>query len=157
MIKKSENFKQENFRSGESTPSSQITFPEFDDNINKIDDLNKSSKPRRIIQLIAVAISFTAIGINDSATGSNLNSIQSRYELSYKDVSFLFLSNAGEYALSALCTIHILYFFGTRMTIFVSTLIYSGGSIMTAFAPPFPAVVIALFRNVLFVINDNIY
>ena len=75
MIKKSENFKQENFRSGESAPSSQITFPEFDDNINKIDDLNKSSKPRRIIQLIAVAISFTAIGINDSATGSNLESL----------------------------------------------------------------------------------
>ena len=72
MIKKnSENFKQENFRSGEATPLSQITFPEFDDNINKIDDLNKLSKSRKILQLIAVAISFTAIGINDSATGSN--------------------------------------------------------------------------------------
>ena len=42
MIKKNFiNFKQVNFRSGESTPSSQITFPEFDGNINKIDDLNK--------------------------------------------------------------------------------------------------------------------
>ena len=32
-----------------------------------------------------------------------------------------------------------------------------GGSIMATFAPPFPVIVIAFFRNALFVVSDNIY
>lgn len=105
----------------------------------------EQSSTRRIFQLIFITLSFIGIGLNDSATGSNLSNIQERYGLSFKDASFLFLSNAGGYAISSVCTVHIMYYFGVSLTIFVSAIIYSGGALLTAFAPPFPAMVVSLF------------
>lgn len=130
----------------------RISYPDTDTNSDTTiekhaqqEQIIEQSSTRRIFQLIFITLSFIGIGLNDSATGSNLNNIQETYGLSFKDASFFFLSNAGGYAISSVCTVHIMYYFGIPLTIFVSAMIYSGGALLTAFAPPFPAMVVSLF------------
>lgn len=136
----------------------RVSFPDTDTNsdtssIEKqtINDKFEPSHTRWGLMIIFLSLAFAAIGINDSATGSNLHNIQDRYSISYKEASFLFLSNAGGYAISSLCTCHVMLLVGVRMTIFFSAIIYSSGAIITAFAPPFPVIVVSLFRGCIFV------
>ena len=99
------------------------------------------------IKIVFICLAFAAIGINDSATGSNLHNIQDKYSINFNQTSFLFLSNAGGYAISSLCTCHIMFLLGVRITIFLSAIIYTAGALMMALAPPFPVVVVSLFRG----------
>lgn len=47
-------------------------------------------------------IGVFAVGLNDTATGANLPSIQERYNLPYAVVSLVFLAGSGGYVLGPL-------------------------------------------------------
>lgn len=133
-----------------NTVKSQVADTDANSDISSLEKQNTSEKVelstiRWSIMIVFLCFSFTAIGINDSATGSNLHNIQERYSISYKQTSFLFLSNAGGYAVSSLCTCYIMFWIGVRWTIFFSAIIYSGGALITSFAPPFGVIVVSLF------------
>ncbi|TIB11479.1 hypothetical protein E3P92_02875 [Wallemia ichthyophaga] len=133
-----------------NTVKSQVADNDANSDISSLEKQNISEKVelstiRWSIMIVFLCFSFTAIGINDSATGSNLHNIQERYSISYKQTSFLFLSNAGGYAVSSLCTCYVMFWIGVRWTIFFSAIIYSGGALITSFAPPFGVIVVSLF------------
>ncbi|TIA88667.1 hypothetical protein E3P99_02461 [Wallemia hederae] len=132
----------------------KVFFPDTETTSNlsveKNKTVNKEYEPSHTnwaIKIVFICLAFAAIGINDSATGSNLHNIQDRYSITFNQTSFLFLSNAGGYAISSLCTCHIMFLLGVRITIFFSAIIYTAGALMMAFAPPFPVVVVSLFQQ----------
>ena len=155
------NYFKQSLKANNSDSTVRVSFPDTDtiseSSVEKqtVNEAYEPSHTNWAIKIVFLCLSFAAIGINDSATGSNLHNIQDRYSITFNQTSFLFLSNAGGYAISSLCTCHIMFLLGVRMTIFLSAIIYAAGALITAFAPPFPVIVVSLFRGYCILIENG--
>ncbi|KAG9119805.1 hypothetical protein FRC07_004979 [Ceratobasidium sp. 392] len=85
-----------------------------------------------------------AVGLNDTATGANLPSMQAHYNLPYAVVSLVFLAGFGGYLISCVLNSILQNAIGTRRVLLLAGLLYASGSLLITFAPPFPAVVAGL-------------
>ncbi|KAG8692864.1 hypothetical protein FRC09_010896 [Ceratobasidium sp. 395] len=85
-----------------------------------------------------------AVGLNDTATGANLPSMQDHYGLPYAVVSLVFLAGFGGYLVSCMLNSILQNAIGTRRVLLLAGCLYASGSLLITFAPPFPAVVAGL-------------
>ncbi|GAA5902344.1 uncharacterized protein JCM6883_001375 [Sporobolomyces salmoneus] len=94
---------------------------------------------------LAVAFAMIAlVGMNDSATGALLESMQEHYEVSYEEISLVFLSNVAGYCISSLSASFFTHHIGINYTLLVAAAAMSSGCIALTFAPPFPVFIVAL-------------
>ncbi|CAA7261252.1 unnamed protein product [Cyclocybe aegerita] len=97
-----------------------------------------------ILYLLGSCMGFFAAGLSDTATGANLPSIQRHYDLSYEVVSLVFLAGFGGYLTACMLNSVLQNAIGTRWVLLTAGVLYAGGSLLIAFAPPFPLVMVAL-------------
>lgn len=94
---------------------------------------------------LAVAFAMIAlVGLNDSATGANLESMQEHYKVSYDEISLVFLSNAAGYCLSSISASFFTHHIGVNYTLLVAAAAMCTGCLTLSFAPLFPVFVVAL-------------
>jgi fucose permease len=82
--------------------------------------------------------------MNDSANGGLLESIQEHYEVSYDEISLVFLSNAAGYCLSSISASFFTHHIGVNYTLLVAASAMSIGCTALSTAPPFPVFVVSL-------------
>ncbi|GAA6003239.1 MFS transporter [Rhodotorula paludigena] len=91
---------------------------------------------------LAVAFAMIAlVGMNDSATGANLDKMQEHYGVSYDKISTVFLSNTAGYFLSSISASFFLHHFGLQVSLLVASAAMSTGCVVLSVAPPFPVFV----------------
>ncbi|GAA5883016.1 hypothetical protein JCM16303_006793 [Sporobolomyces ruberrimus] len=94
---------------------------------------------------LAVAFAMIAlVGMNDSATGSNLESMREHYEVSYDEISLVFLATSAGYCVSSISASFFTHHIGVNYTLLVAATALSLGCIALSVAPPFPVFIIAL-------------
>ncbi|CAE6424734.1 unnamed protein product [Rhizoctonia solani] len=98
----------------------------------------------KVIILLGSCMGVFAVGVNDTATGANLPSIQEHYHLPYAVVSLVFLAGFGGYLISCVLNSMLQSAIGTRGVLLMAGFWYAIGSLLIAFAPPFPAVMAGL-------------
>ncbi|CAE6453919.1 unnamed protein product [Rhizoctonia solani] len=98
----------------------------------------------KAITLLGSCVGVFAVGINDTATGANLPSIQDHYNLPYAVVSLVFLAGFGGYLISCVLNSMLQNTIGTRGVLLMAGFWYASGSLLIAFAPPFPTVIAGL-------------
>ncbi|ORY73649.1 major facilitator superfamily domain-containing protein, partial [Leucosporidium creatinivorum] len=94
-----------------------------------------------------LAVSFGMIGLvgmNDSATGANLDSMQAFYQVSYDYISLVFLANVAGYFLSCLSSSFLTHHLGLRSSLHFAALSLSSGCLILSFAPPFGAFIASI-------------
>ncbi|BGP27852.1 MFS efflux transporter [Rhodotorula toruloides] len=84
------------------------------------------------------------VGMNDSATGANLDSMQAHYGVSYDEISIVFLANTAGYFLSSISASFFLHHFGLQVSLLTAAAAMSTGCVVLSIAPPFPAFIIML-------------
>lgn len=84
------------------------------------------------------------VGMNDSATGSNLESMREHYEVSYDEISLVFLATSAGYCVSSISASFFTHHIGVNYTLLVAATALSLGCIALSVAPPFPVFIIAL-------------
>ncbi|KAJ3510942.1 hypothetical protein NLJ89_g4387 [Agrocybe chaxingu] len=97
-----------------------------------------------VLYLLGSCMGFFAAGLSDTATGANLPSIQKHYDLSYEVVSLVFLTGFGGYLAACMLNSVLQNAIGTRWVLLTAGLLHAGGSLLIAFAPPFPLVMVGL-------------
>ncbi|GAA5946674.1 hypothetical protein JCM10213_004650, partial [Rhodosporidiobolus nylandii] len=98
-------------------------------------------------QRAQLAVSFgmvALVGMNDSATGANLDSMQDHYRVSYDEISLVFLANTAGYFASSMSASFVLHHWGLQVSLAVACLGMCIGCIILSVAPPFPVFVCAL-------------
>ena len=109
---------------------------------------NHKLRLKKTYVLIAMTcMSYMTIGINDSAVGALLPQMQEFYNSSESTMSFCFLANFGGYLASTASSSYLVQHLPLRVVLMASSSIYCGGSLIGTFAPPFPALIISLFRK----------
>ncbi|CAE7090806.1 unnamed protein product [Rhizoctonia solani] len=98
----------------------------------------------KVLYLLGACMGVFAVGLNDTATGANLPSIQEHYDLPYAIVSLVFLAGFGGYLISCMLNSVLQNAIGTRLVLVIAGLLYAGGSLLISFAPPFPLVITGL-------------
>ncbi|CAE6363116.1 unnamed protein product [Rhizoctonia solani] len=98
----------------------------------------------KFIILLGSCMGVFAVGINDTAMGANLPSIREHYDLPYAVVSLVFLAGFGGYLISCVLNSMLQSAIGTRGVLLMAGFWYAIGSLLLAFAPPFPVVIIGL-------------
>ncbi|CEL55807.1 Bypass of stop codon protein 6 OS=Saccharomyces cerevisiae (strain ATCC 204508 / S288c) GN=BSC6 PE=1 SV=1 [Rhizoctonia solani AG-1 IB] len=98
----------------------------------------------KVLYLLGACMGVFAVGLNDTATGANLPSIQEHYDLPYAIVSLVFLAGFGGYLISCMLNSVLQNAIGTRSVLIIAGLLYAGGSLLISFAPPFPLVIAGL-------------
>ncbi|CAE6363149.1 unnamed protein product [Rhizoctonia solani] len=98
----------------------------------------------QVLYLAGSCMGVFAVGLNDTATGANLPSIQDYYHLNYEVVSLVFLAGFGGYLVSCMLNSVLQNTIGTRNVLVMAGTLYGGGSLLISFAPPFPAVMVGL-------------
>ncbi|GAA5851769.1 hypothetical protein JCM8547_001203 [Rhodosporidiobolus lusitaniae] len=84
------------------------------------------------------------VGMNDSATGANLDRMQETYNVSADEISLVFLANAAGYAISSFSASSVLHHFGLQVALGVACFGMCGGCLTLSFAPPFGVFVASL-------------
>ncbi|KWU41146.1 MFS general substrate transporter, partial [Rhodotorula sp. JG-1b] len=84
------------------------------------------------------------VGMNDSATGANLDSMQEHYHVDYDKISIVFLANTAGYFLSSMSSSFMLHHFGLQPSLLVACAGMSIGCVVLSIAPPFPAFIVML-------------
>ncbi|GAA6008799.1 hypothetical protein JCM10207_001728 [Rhodosporidiobolus poonsookiae] len=102
----------------------------------------KLSKERQ--QLVVAFAMIALVGMNDSATGANLDSMQEHYKVSYDKISTVFLANTAGYFLSSISASFFLHHFGIQVSLATAAAGMSGGCIVLSVAPPFIVFVLSL-------------
>ncbi|QRV90112.1 major facilitator superfamily transporter [Ceratobasidium sp. AG-Ba] len=95
---------------------------------------------KNTLYLVGACIGGFTVGLNDTATGANLPSMQEQYNLSYSVVSLVFLAGFSGYIVSCMLNPILQNAIGTRLVLMIGGCCYGGGSLLISFAPPFPAV-----------------
>ncbi|GAA5837894.1 hypothetical protein JCM11251_004691 [Rhodosporidiobolus azoricus] len=95
-------------------------------------------------QLIVSFAMIALVGMNDSATGANLDAMQEHYKRSYDQMSLLFLSNTAGYFISSMAASFVLHHWGLQISLALACAGMSIGCTLLAIAPPFPVFVISL-------------
>ncbi|KAF8599583.1 MFS general substrate transporter [Ceratobasidium sp. AG-I] len=98
----------------------------------------------KVLYLLGSCMGVFAVGLNDTATGANLPSLQAHYDLSYEVVSLVFLAGFGGYLVSCMLNSVLQNAIGTRWVLMAAGCLYASGSLLISFAPPFPAVMAGL-------------
>ncbi|CAE6467811.1 unnamed protein product [Rhizoctonia solani] len=98
----------------------------------------------KVLYLLGSCMGVFAVGLNDTATGANLPSIQDYYNLPYEVVSLVFLAGFGGYLVSCMLNSVLQNTIGTRNVLLMAGILYGGGSLLISFAPPFPLVMVGL-------------
>ncbi|CUA69046.1 hypothetical protein RSOLAG22IIIB_08296 [Rhizoctonia solani] len=98
----------------------------------------------KVLYLLGACMGVFAVGLNDTATGANLPSMQQHYDLPYAIVSLVFLAGFGGYLISCMLNSVLQNTIGTRLVLVIAGLLYAGGSLLISFAPPFPLVIVGL-------------
>ncbi|CEL55880.1 Bypass of stop codon protein 6 OS=Saccharomyces cerevisiae (strain ATCC 204508 / S288c) GN=BSC6 PE=1 SV=1 [Rhizoctonia solani AG-1 IB] len=98
----------------------------------------------KVLYLAGACMGIFAAGLNFTATGANLPSFQSYYQLSYQTVSLVFLASFGGYLVSCVLNSILQSVIGARNVLLMAGALYGGGALLISFAPPFPAVVVGL-------------
>ncbi|KDN40756.1 hypothetical protein RSAG8_07931, partial [Rhizoctonia solani AG-8 WAC10335] len=98
----------------------------------------------KALYLLGSCMGVFAVGLNDTATGANLPSIQDYYHLPYEVVSLIFLAGFGGYLVSCMLNSVLQNAIGTRNVLLMAGIFYGGGSLLISFAPPFPLVMVGL-------------
>ncbi|EUC56936.1 MFS transporter [Rhizoctonia solani AG-3 Rhs1AP] len=98
----------------------------------------------KVLYLLGSCMGVFAVGLNDTATGANLPSIQDYYRLPYEVVSLVFLAGFGGYLVSCMLNSVLQHAIGTRNVLLMAGILYGGGSLLISFAPPFPLVMVGL-------------
>ncbi|QRV90130.1 major facilitator superfamily transporter [Ceratobasidium sp. AG-Ba] len=98
----------------------------------------------RILYLLGGCMGVFAVGLNDTATGANLPSMQEHYNLPYAVVSLVFLAGFGGYLVSCMLNSVLQNKIGTRWVLVLAGSLYAGGSLLISFTPPFPLVTVGL-------------
>lgn len=94
---------------------------------------------------LAVGFAMIAlVGMNDSATGANLDSMQAHYRVSYDEISIVFLANTAGYFLSSISASFFLHHFGLQVSLLTAAAAMATGCVVLSIAPPFPAFIIML-------------
>ncbi|GAA6032438.1 hypothetical protein JCM8097_008175 [Rhodosporidiobolus ruineniae] len=99
---------------------------------------------RERAQLVVGFAMIILVGMNDSATGANLDSMQEHYKVSYDEISLVFLANVAGYFISSMSSTFILHHFGLQIALGVACLGMCIGTVILCIAPPFPVFVISL-------------
>ncbi|BGP35596.1 hypothetical protein JCM10296v2_007437 [Rhodotorula toruloides] len=94
---------------------------------------------------LAVGFAMIAlVGMNDSATGANLDSMQAHYRVSYDEISIVFLANTAGYFLSSISASFFLHHCGLQVSLLTAAAAMATGCVVLSVAPPFPAFIIML-------------
>ncbi|BGP43687.1 hypothetical protein JCM10449v2_007732 [Rhodotorula kratochvilovae] len=95
-------------------------------------------------QLVVAFAMIALVGMNDSATGANLDAMQEHYGVSYDKISTVFLSNTAGYFLSSISASFLLHHFGLQVSLLVAATSMCIGCVTLSVAPPFPVFVTML-------------
>ncbi|GAA5914521.1 hypothetical protein JCM8208_005378 [Rhodotorula glutinis] len=98
----------------------------------------KLKMSRERAQFVCAFAMIALVGMNDSATGANLDSMQEHYNVSYDKISTVFLANTAGYFLSSISSPFLLHHFGLPTTLLVAAAAMSVGCVTLSVAPPFP-------------------
>ncbi|KAJ3513496.1 hypothetical protein NLJ89_g2914 [Agrocybe chaxingu] len=99
---------------------------------------------QKALYLLGSCMGVFTVGLNDTATGANLPSIQKHYNLSYETISLVFLAGFGGKLVSSILNPVLQNLLGTRWLLLTAGVLYAGGSLLIAFAPPFSLVMVGL-------------
>ncbi|KAG8738969.1 hypothetical protein FRC10_006301 [Ceratobasidium sp. 414] len=99
---------------------------------------------KNALYLLGACIGGFTVGLNDTATGANLPSMQEQYNLSYSVVSLVFLAGFSGYIIACMLNPILQNTIGTRLVLMIAGCCYAAGSLLISFAPPFPAVTAGL-------------
>ncbi|GAA5869215.1 hypothetical protein JCM3774_003982 [Rhodotorula dairenensis] len=94
---------------------------------------------REMAQRIVGFGMIALVGMNDSATGANLDSMQEHYHVDYDQISIVFLANTAGYFLSSMSSSFMLHHFGLQVSLLVACAAMSLGCVVLSIAPPFAA------------------
>ncbi|KAL8277056.1 hypothetical protein RQP46_010590 [Phenoliferia psychrophenolica] len=84
------------------------------------------------------------VGMNDSATGANLSSMQAHYNVSYDRISIVFLSNVAGYFISCVSSSILTHHLGLQWSLVVAGAFMAAGCLVLALTPPFGVFVFSL-------------
>ncbi|GAA5932359.1 hypothetical protein JCM1841_000858 [Sporobolomyces salmonicolor] len=94
---------------------------------------------------LAVAFAMVGlVGMNDSATGANLDSMQAFYGVTYDKISIVFLANTAGYFVSSVSASFLAHHLGLNYSLLIASAAMCTGCITLSVAPPFAAFIIAL-------------
>ncbi|GAA6062525.1 hypothetical protein JCM10212_001575 [Sporobolomyces blumeae] len=99
---------------------------------------------RETAQIVVSFAMIGLVGMNDSATGANLESMQEHYRVSYDEISLVFLSNVAGYFISSISASFLTHHIGVNNTLLVASGAMSTGCLALTFAPPFAVFILAL-------------
>ncbi|GAA5824229.1 hypothetical protein JCM3770_004339 [Rhodotorula araucariae] len=99
---------------------------------------------RERAQLSVAFAMIVLVGMNDSATGANLDSMQEHYGVSYDKISTVFLSNTAGYFLSSISASFLLHHYGLQVSLLVAATSMCIGCATLSVAPPFPVFIAML-------------
>ncbi|GAA5893322.1 hypothetical protein JCM6882_008004 [Rhodosporidiobolus microsporus] len=95
-------------------------------------------------QMVVSFAMIALVGMNDSATGANLDAMQEHYKRSYDEMSLLFLSNTAGYFVSSMAASFVLHHWGLQIALALACAGMVTGCTLLTIAPPFPVFVISL-------------
>ncbi|KAI5477526.1 MFS efflux transporter [Pseudohyphozyma bogoriensis] len=95
-------------------------------------------------QMACVFAMIALVGMNDSAQGAQLSSMQAYYHVSSEKISLVFFANIAGYFLSCAASSYLFHNLGLTWALIVAAACWSAGSLMLSFAPPFPVFIISL-------------
>ncbi|KAM0787314.1 hypothetical protein ACM66B_007088 [Microbotryomycetes sp. NB124-2] len=95
-------------------------------------------------QLVVAFAMISLVGMNDSATGANLESMKHFYDVSESKISLVFLANVAGYFVSSISTSFLVHHLGMVYSLWVACLVFAAGAATLAVAPPFGAFISGL-------------
>ncbi|GAA5895004.1 hypothetical protein JCM5296_000935 [Sporobolomyces johnsonii] len=105
---------------------------------------NKSWFTKEKAQLAVAFAMVGLVGMNDSATGANLESMQAFYGVTYDKISIVFLANTAGYFVSSVSASFLAHHLGLNYSLLIASAAMCTGCITLSVAPPFAAFIIAL-------------
>jgi fucose permease len=104
-----------------------------------------SSPPANRWRVLACCLVYFGNGMNDSAPGALLPSIESHYAVGYAVVSLVFVAQAAGFVSAALFTDAVKTRLGQARTYALAEALMVGAYAVLAAAPPFPVVAVVFF------------
>ncbi|KAK4053988.1 hypothetical protein OIO90_003633 [Microbotryomycetes sp. JL221] len=116
---------------------------------SSLKSLQSSKQPskQRTVAKKQLAIAFAMIslvGMNDSATGANLESMKHFYNVSESKISLVFLANVAGYFVSSISTSFLMHHIGLVYSLWVACLVFASGCATLSQAPAFGLFIFAL-------------
>ncbi|KAK4048635.1 Membrane protein tms1 [Microbotryomycetes sp. JL201] len=104
----------------------------------------KRQRHAKTSQLVVAFAMISLVGMNDSATGANLESMKHFYDVSESKISLVFLANVAGYFVSSISTSFLVHHIGMVYSLWVACLVFAAGAATLGVAPPFGPFIAAL-------------